>query len=226
MKQLLLDLAAAPEPSFANFAVGRNLELMALLMAIARGESGERFVYLWGDKGSGKSHLLSAVAAALAPSPRSLRGAATVPEIGAIAADETVLFDDVDQLTATSQPALFHAYNRLRSGHGRLLASGTSPPPQLNLLADLKSRLGWGIVLQVHVLSDEEKLDALAQHATERGFKLAPEVIRYILHHYSRDLPSLMQLLAALDQYSLETKRAISVPLLKEVLDNRPVVES
>ena len=226
MKQLLLNLSAAPEPSFANFAVGRNHELVALFSAIARGESCERFVYLWGDKGSGKSHLLRAVAAALAQPSRSLGGVATVPEIGAIAADDTVLFDDVDQLAPASQPALFHAYNRLRSSHGRLLASGTVPPAQLTLLADLKSRLGWGILMQVHVLSDEEKFTALAQHAAERGFKLAPEVIRYILYHYSRDLPSLMQLLAALDQYSLMTKRPVTVPLLKEMLDNNSFAES
>ena len=81
------------------------------------------------------------------------------------------------------------------------------------------------MVMQVHSLSDEEKLNALEQHATERGFKLSPEVIRYIFLHQSRDLPSLIQLLAALDQYSLETKRAITVPLLKEMLDNNSFVE-
>jgi DnaA-homolog protein len=44
-------------------------------------------------------------------------------------------------------------------------------------------------------------------------------VIRYILSHYQRDLPSLMGLLGALDLYSMQHKRAITVPLLKEVID-------
>ena len=226
MKQLLLNLAAIPEPSFANFAVGKNHELTALLAMLARGDNRERFVYIWGEKGAGKSHLLRALTAALASPPRSLGGAASVPEIGAIAADETVLFDDVDRISSASQPALFHAYNRLRTGRGRLIATGGVPPAHLTLLADLKSRLAWGMVMQVHSLSDEEKLNTLEQHATERGFKLSPEVIRYIFLHQSRDLPSLIQLLAALDQYSLETKRAITVPLLKEVLDNNSFAES
>jgi DnaA-homolog protein len=220
MKQLVLNISPAPPPSFTNFVVGQNDELTALLQAMAGGASGERFVYLWGVAGAGKSHLLGAFAAA-ANDRQQLRfdAKATVPEISHIRGDETVLFDDVHRLSATGQPALFHAYNRIRTGAGRLIASGSLPPPQLNLLADLKSRLAWGLVLEVKPLSDEEKYAALSQHATERGFSLAPEVIRYILSHCERDLPSLMNLLAALDVYSLQNKRAITVPLLKEVID-------
>jgi DnaA family protein len=118
------------------------------------------------------------------------------------------------------QPALFHAYNRLRSASGRLIASGAFAPPQLILLPDLKSRLSWGLAFQVYPLGDEEKFLVLAQHAAARGFTLSPDVIRYISSHYQRDVPSLMGLLQALDRYSLETKRAITVPLLKEVIDH------
>ncbi len=220
MKQLLLNISPAPPPTFTNFVVGQNRELMALLQAMAGSASAERFVYLWGVTGAGKSHLLGGFAAA-AVDRHVLRfdAKATVPEISQIRGDETVLFDDVHRLSATGQPALFHAYNRIRTGAGRLIASGSLPAPQLNLLADLKSRLAWGLVLEVKPMSDEEKYEALSQHATERGFSLAPEVIRYILNHCERDLPSLMNLLAALDVYSLQNKRAITVPLLKEVID-------
>ena len=220
MKQLVLNISPAPAPTFVNFVVGQNQELCALLQAMANGENHERFVYLWGAKGAGKSHLLGAFAdACMARHVISLNRHATVPEISHIRGDETATFDDADRLSATGQPALFHAYNRIRSASGRLLVSGALPPAQLTLLADLKSRFGWGLVLEVKPSSDEEKYQALSQHAVARGFSLTPEVIRYILSHYPRDLPSLMSLLAALDLYSMQHKRAITVPLLKEVID-------
>ena len=193
---------------------------------MAAATNDERFVYLWGAAGAGKSHLLRAFAAAsTARQTMSLDRAASVPEISQIRGDETVVFDDVHRLSATLQPAVFHAYNRIRSGSGRLVASGALPPAQLPILADLKSRLGWGLVLEVKPLSDEEKYEALSQHAQSRGFSLTAEVIRYILSHYPRDLPSLMGLLAALDLYSLQHKRPITVPLLKEVIDQEPIAE-
>ena len=220
MKQLVLNISPAPAPTFVNFVIGHNQELYALLQAIANGENGERFVYLWGAAGAGKSHLLGAVAAATAPRQViSLDSAATVPEISLVRGDETVIVDDVHRLSSVGQPALFHAYNRIRSRSGRFIASGALPPGELTLLPDLKSRLAWGLVLEVKPLSDEEKYQALSQHAAARGFSLTPEVIRYILSHYPRDLPSLMGLLAALDLYSLQHKRAITLPLLKEVID-------
>lgn len=223
MKQLVLNISPAPLPTFANFVVGQNRELVALLHAMADRTNDERFVYVWGGGGAGKSHLLGAFAAAVATRPvLRFDGKATVPEISHIRGDETVAFDDVHRLSATGQPALFHAYNRIRTGAGRLIASGSLPPGQLTLLADLRSRLAWGLVLEVKPLSDEEKYAALSQHAAQRGFSLAPEVIRYILSHCDRDLPSLMNLLAALDLYSLQNKRAITLPLLKEVIDLEP----
>ena len=226
MKQLVLNISPAPAPTFVNFIVGQNRELWALLQAMASAKNSERFVYLWGVAGAGKSHLLGAFAAAAnARQVISLNGDASVPELSQIRGDETVIFDDVDGLSSTGQPALFHAYNRIRSAAGRLIASGALPPRQLVLLPDLKSRLGWGLVLEVKPLSDEEKYAAVSHHATARGFALTPEVIRYILSHYQRDLPSLMNLLAALDLYSLRHKRAITLPLLKEVIEQEPTLE-
>ena len=220
MKQLVLNISPAPFPTFANFIVGQNQELYTLLQAMANSEYRERFVYLWGAPGAGKSHLLGAFAAAASARPViSLNSSATVPEISQVRGDETVTFDDVHRLSLTGQPALFHAYNRIRTASGRFIVSGTLPPGQLALLPDLKSRLGWGLVLEVKPLSDDEKYAALSQNAAARGLSLTPEIIRYLLSHYPRDLPSLMNLLAALDLYSLQRKRPITVPLLKEVID-------
>jgi DnaA family protein len=99
-----------------------------------------------------------------------------------------------------------------------LIASGNAAPAQLALRADLMTRLACGLVYQVHGLDDPEKVAALRCHAEARGFRLSPEVAAYLLRHAQRDMPSLLALLEALDRYSLETRRAITVPLLRELL--------
>jgi len=218
MKQLALDIAAPPEPTLDNFVPGRNAELVVALYAIAGGASHERFVYLWGAQGSGRSHLLEAVARAARRRGRAATSfAAGTPEID-IADDALVTADDVEALDPGAQIALFNLHNRLRAGTGVLIASGAAVPGQLGLRADLATRLGSGLVYHVHELTDEEKGAALRRQAAARGFDLPQNVIRYLLRHARRDMPALLALLEALDRYSLETQRAVTVPLLRELL--------
>jgi len=124
----------------------------------------------------------------------------------------------VDRLDDEGQIAAFDLYNSLREHSGALIASAAAPPVQLKLRADLVTRLAWGLVYQVHALADEDKARALADHAARRGFRLAPEVTEYLLRRVRRDLPSLLAMLDALDRYSLETKRPVTVPLVRELL--------
>jgi DnaA family protein len=214
MSQLLLDISPDSLPTFDNFVVGRNPELFSALRREAAEGSGEHNFYLWGESGSGKSHLLQAcVSAASAANRNAIYACGVVPEVA-----DVVALDDVEQLDDAAQIALFNLYNRMRESGGLLLVSGTQSPLHLKLRDDLRTRLGWGLVYQVHGLSDAEKAQALAQHAQSRGFALPQEVTQYLLRHGRRDLPSLMAVLDALDEHSLRLHRAPSVPLLKEVL--------
>ena len=91
----------------------------------------------------------------------------------------------------------------------------------------MRTRLGWGLVYQVHVLNDEEKTLALHQHAQTQGFELPGEVTQYLLRHGRRDLPYLLAMLDELDAHCLRLKkRAATVPLLKEVMRLGDVGES
>jgi len=214
MRQLALDITSPPAPTFDNFVVGRNAEVLMHLRAAIAG-SGERFVYLWGEPGSGRTHLLkAAVAAAGANAAYVACGANSVfgEDVSLLAAD------DVERLGADAQVALFNRYNTLREQGGGLVASGSVPPVQLALRADLLTRLGWGLVVQVHALSDDEKARALAQHAQARGFVLSDEVIAYLLTHAPRDMGALFSTLDALDRHSLEAKRAVTVPMVRDLL--------
>lgn len=220
MKQLVLDIAPAPAPTLDNFVPGRNAELLQRLAALADGRSGERFVYVWGEPGCGKSHLLQAFAAAAGAAGRKavcLEAVAGGPD-PALAGCGAVAVDDADRLDAAGQVALFALYNRMREAQGTLLVSGPAAPAGLALRPDLVTRLAWGLVYQVHALSDEEKAAAMASRARQLGFALAPEVSAYLLAHWRRDLPSLLGMVDALDRYSLETRRPATLPLLRRML--------
>src|SRR5262245_60822146 len=199
MQQLLLELAPPPSPTFENFFAGRNGAALKALRGALSG--GERFVFLWGPGGSGKTHLLRAFS-----------------EAAASAGLEAVAADDVARLGETEQLALFDRCNRLRAARGALAASAEAPPAQLALRADLRSRLASGIVLQLHPLSDADKAEALSAHASGRGMALDRELVAYLLTHFDRDMGTQIALLDALDRYSLQRKRAITLPLVKEAL--------
>jgi DnaA family protein len=215
MDQLLLDITPHWWPTFDNFVVGGNQELLYALHQALAGDGSERCLYLWGKAGSGKTHLLQAAAIA-ATHQSAVYAHAAVPQPA-----EIVIVDDVDWLDDAAQIELFNLYNLMRETGGMLLVSGAQSPLHLDLRPDLRTRLGWGLVYQVRGLSDEEKAQALAQHAKSRGFLLAPEIAHYLLRHGRRDLPSLLAVLDALDEHSLRLHRAPSVPLLKEVIYNQ-----
>jgi DnaA family protein len=134
---------------------------------------------------------------------------------------DCVALDDVDRLGAAAQLAAFDLYNALREKNGALIASASAPPVQLELREDLVTRLAWGLVYQAHALSDEDKARALADHAATRGWPLSREVSDYLLTRARRDMPSLLATLEALDRYSLETRRPVTVPLVRELLETR-----
>jgi DnaA family protein len=195
MKQLALAISPAPQPTLENFVPGRNVEVLARLRALRDGLPGEAIIYLWGEPGSGKSHLLAA----------SQR-------------DGVVPADDVERLDEPAQIALFNAINAAKEGGGAVLAAGNAPPAQLALREDLKSRLAWGLVYQLKPLSDEERAQYLKAEAARRGMQLSDDVVAWLLARMRRDLRSLTAVLNRIDQASLELKRPITLPLVREAL--------
>lgn len=195
MKQLLLDIKPAVAPTLASFIAGRNAEALASLNAVASNTAQSKFIYLWGESGSGKSHVLSACKA-----------------IG------MRVVDDVHLLDNDAQIALFNTYNQLKEAGGTLITAGLHAPTQMGLRDDLATRLAWGLVYQLHPLNDAEKALALQNHAAERGIRLPTEVVDYCLRYLRRDLSTLMATLDALDEWSLTTKKPVTVPMLRQLL--------
>jgi DnaA family protein len=182
------------------------------LEAALRGEIAERVVYVWGEKGAGKTHLLKAFAQASAGRARYLP--AREYRDGEAAA--MLALDDVQQLGEPEQIALFNAFNE-RSFEFLLVSAGAAPR-DVALRRDLATRLATGLTYRVLPLTDDEKGAALAAHAKTRGFVSPDEVTGYLLTHGRRDMGSLVAALDSLDRYSLETGRPITVPLLKAAM--------
>lgn len=239
-RQFALDINQAPKPSLHNFLPNGNEALIdSLNQSIARWSSSPkttshsiegRWFYWWGTDGAGCSHLLSAMAnqaeqhqvglIQLSPNEPSGWVNAEHKLTAAVSSAPIIMtLDDVDRLDTHQQGSLFRLLNLVHaSPHSFVYLSGHAPPAQLALREDLRTRIGWGLIFEVHPLSDSEKIEALSRAAKERGLILSNEVLPWLIHHFYRDMPSLMALLDALDAYSLETKRAITLPLVRELL--------
>lgn len=215
--QLVLDLGLPPPATFDNFITGTNIEAVERLRALAAGDRTQRFLYLWGTAGSGRSHLLAALASAARGQARLLGPAAPLSAFVADSDALVTLIDDVHALDAIRQEAAFHLY--VAAQQDPLLAfvaTGNDAPLGLAVREDLRTRLGGALVLRLEPLSDEDKRAALLAAARERGVTIAPEVVDYMLVHLPRDLPALMGTLDALDRFALERKRAITLPLFRD----------
>jgi DnaA family protein len=223
MKQLALDIGLARAPSLASFLAGPNEAAWKHLQLWAGSPTRSPVpTYLWGAAGSGKTHLLRAV-------QESLR------EQGATAGwldpsmaeppgfDErwaVLLLDDVHLYSAVQQHAAFAWFVQAQTLQRGVLGAGALPPADLKLREDLRTRLGWGHVFHLHVLSEPERRAVLRQAADARGVFLSDEVMDFILTRFSRDLDSLLQLLQHLDAYALQTQRAITIPLIRSMLES------
>ncbi len=202
MQQLPLDVRLVQPASFDNFVPGPNLELVSQLRAIASGERPAKCLLVWGEPGSGKSHLLEALSLAAGPQAKASLN----------------LLDEAQGLNETAQGEWFARFiHQAADPKAMIVAFSEHAPLQLPLRADLRTRLGSGLVYQLKRLSDEDKAEALRQHASARQIHMPEELLRYLLRHYSRDIRTQISMLDQLDRFAFSHKRALSLPLLKEM---------
>ena len=212
------------DASRAFFVSESIREILPQLLHALRSDLG--IAVLTGVPGSGKTHLLKAASEALHAQGARVgwmdASSLQPPEFNASWA--AVVMDECHLYTALQQQAAFNWFvNALNTADGQprlVLAAGDLPPADLVLRDDLRSRLGWGHVFELHTLSEPERRAVLRVEADARGVFLSDEVIGFVLSRFSRDLSSLMQLLDRLDSYALQTQRAVTVPLIKAMLES------
>lgn len=221
-QQLALNLGNLPTPCLTNF-IGSADVVLALkeLLSSTNTQQGQRHIYLFGQEGSGRTHLLNACSAFVQKHKQTVRNLDVYSKVDDfIYAPSITLYtvDNVEQLDNQRQIALFNLFNQIVPGQ-KLICSGADAPLGLRVREDLRTRLGWGLAFRLTPLKDDEKITALMQAAQARGLQLSPEVPSWLINHYQRDLGSLMAVLDALDQFSLERKRAVTLPLLRELFN-------
>ena len=217
MQQIPLPMLPELRPSFDSFIVGSNHAALAHLQHLAMPTAP---LYLWGAPGSGKTHLLRALV-------DHVHGAGA--RAGCFAPGDAlpwrldpgwalVVIDDCHALDDARQHAVFSLFVDALSHGVQLAAAGRLPPVDLPLRDDVRTRLGWGHVFALQCLTEAETRAALRRDADRRGILLSDEVLDFLLTRFPRDLKALMELLDGLDEYAWARARAVTVPLLKQMI--------
>jgi DnaA family protein len=189
------------------------------------------FLYLWGDKASGKSHLLMAIMDQIQTQQAGKRivylplaelVASSSPEVlQSLEQLDLLCLDELEAIVGIVEweEAIFHCFNRLQLTGCKLLIASSHNPATIKIqLADLRSRLATGLIYQLEILDDEAKQQALIVQAQVRGLDLPNEVAQYLLRHHSRDIHVLMDLLRDLDKASMAAKRRLTIPFVRQAL--------
>lgn len=230
-EQLPLPVQLPDDETFSSFVEGENAQVIQHLKALVEKPSDANtfLTFLSGDKGVGKSHLLYSVCHQAQVQNRShiyigLKQHNELSEQLLVGLEniEIVCLDDLDMIIDNHkwQVAVFDLINRVREvGHCQLVITANAGPKGLDVtLADLKSRLAWGVSFQLQSLSDQQRVEALVNRADRRGLTMSDEVAKFLLNHLQRDMPSLMTVLEELDSLSLKEKRKLTIPFIKSVL--------
>ena len=205
MKQIPLSLGPEPDYTFDTLLTGANTAALTHVLGLGAGSPP---VFLWGPPGSGKTHLLRALA-------QHWQHAGA--QVGWYDAD-TPLPWDTQRFDDGRQHAAFALFVEAATLGLAVVSTGTAPPVDLALREDLRTRLGWGPTFALVPLSEAEVRAVLRREADRRGIALTDDVIDYLLTRYARDIKHLMTLLDGLDEFALASKRAVTVPLLRQML--------
>lgn len=197
MDQLLLNIHPPSIKSLENFVIGDNFEAISVIKKFTT-DKNLQFFYLWGVQGSGKSHLSSVVKN-----------------------NNILVIEDIESMSDIEQIQAFSIFNNCKENGKKLFITGSNSPNNMCLRSDLASRLSWGIVYQIKALTDNEKKLALLNHSKQKGMSSNVKVIEYCMKNLKRDLHYLIATLDALDNWSLKTKKPMTIPLLKKLLETK-----
>jgi len=229
--QLVFDFPIEPQYSFSNFVTcGGNETAFALASRLLTADAGENLLYLHGEVGSGKTHLLSAIGKEL-----SARSGIDIPTIPAAQLHSencaasfarlrglpALLLDDLHLLADDSglRVALWQLFNDFYESGRKIVATATLPPKELTSLDDhLKSRFMWGLVARLDISDDNSRRMIMQKLAEDRQIILPEEVTGYLLIHLPRDITALTAALDRLRHFSLTTQRKISLRLARKAL--------
>ena len=227
--QMALDISLREKVSFDSFVAGHNKELVHHLTRVAEGSETLAPLFIWGESGGGKSHLLNSCYQ-LAEENDHKPWFVSLPDLSAAEGSEAVLvdleeydiylIDGLDHVAGMAgwEEKLFQLCNASRDRGKSIIISAIKPPTSLNIcLRDLVTRLMSGLTYQVLPLGEAQKITALQERASDRGFEINEDAVKFILNRYRRETGNLFRILDQIDQASLEQKRLITIPFLRSL---------
>lgn len=224
-KQIPFSFQAPEFSTLDNFIAGDNEQLLFSLK-----NDTEQLIYIWGDKGAGKTHLLESMVfyyQSLGKNtfylPLQIQQDFAPQLLESLETYDLVCLDNVEQIAGHKvwELALFNFFNRIRESGGRLVLSAAQNAHNLAInLPDLRSRLSWGLTYHLKGLNDLEKIKAMKVRAHQRGFMMDDKVAQYLMKHASRDMSQLMTLLDKLDYASLVEQKKLTIPFVKNYLSD------
>jgi DnaA family protein len=238
MKQLALGVRLRAMALFASFSPGHNAEILSALRGPGRDP-----LWLWGNRGCGKTHLLQAVCAAAgataagdaaAGGPAAYfpldRTVALPPQaLAGFESCRVLCLDDVDAVAGNLEweQALFRLFNEASELQSRVIFAAGAAPRQIDWrLDDWRSRAAACVVYHVRELDEAGRAEALRLRAAERGLQLPPETLDYLLKRLPRDLRSLFDILDELDEASLVAQRRLTIPFIRDALERHARTKS
>ena len=237
------DISAPLDPQFTfdNFIVGKPNELAyAAAQRVAQSEIVSfNPLFLYGGVGLGKTHLMHAVAWNIKKrNPKknvvyltaekfmyqfikALRFKNIMSFKEQFRSVDVLMIDDVQFIIGkdNTQEEFFHTFNTLVDKKRQIIISADKSPADLEGLEDrLKSRLGWGLVADIHPLTYELRLGILQAKAEQKSMKLTSEVLEFLADKITNNVREMEGALNRLAVHASLQDSEVSVDLVKDVL--------
>lgn len=226
--QMALGIKLRDDARFDNFHGDRNRTAAQRLEAMCLQPHDLPVMVICGDSDTGKSHLLQAVCHRMEQAGKTavcISIGELLPfgpdSLSGLEMHDVVCLDDLEKLAGDArwEEAVFHLYNRILDRGGLLVVSLSEVPAALPFgLADLGSRLAHGLLVQLGVYRDEDRMRILMARAEQRGMVLSEDVASFIMRRAPRRLGDLLAILDSLDENSLQAQRRLTIPFVKTVL--------
>lgn len=227
MQQQALEIPVTPRYGFKNFIpCSGNATALDFARRIVSGMEPEKVLYIYGPPGSGKTHLLHAIAESLVKEGGRVVTCADLleinPELGLklLSSGKAMLVDEMERLPASpcTRNLLWESFNSHHSfGHPVVMAGRLHPRDLKNLDEHLISRLLWGLVASMDVSDDNSRKMLLAKLASDRQIILPEDVASWLVATLPRDVGSLVSACDTLYRGALEQKRKITLRLARDI---------
>jgi DnaA family protein len=222
VNQLGLPLSINANFILDDFSGEKNQELVANILTLIKGKATAN-IFVYGDKGFGKSHLLQGVIIeGLKQDQKSVYidlNDDVSPDIFELISDfQIIALDNVDQCNQDNEKYIFDLINKLHSTNQMIVFSSRVKPEGLPVFNDLKTRLSLASIYSLNRLDDDEIQHVIKRKLNNKSLKVDQRVIDYLIKNQTRDLKKIVEIIDKLDTFSLEKKRGITVPLVRQML--------